>query len=276
MFSLRSLVDSEGGIARGVRLTAFGYTRRHLADAVRSGELDRIRPGVFATATATPDARTAAAHGGALTCARALRHAGVWVLDDDEHPHVWLGQGGRTHAHEECRCVEHYRPGVMTPGVASVEQALVHAHGCHGAEFFFAAFESAWNRRLIGSAARGRIRKALPASARWLVDLARGDAESGLESLVRLRLHLLGIAVETQVTIPEVGRVDFVIGGRVILEADGKGNHDDSSHRHRDLVRDAVASRLGYESLRFDYALIIHEWPVVLAAIEAALARGRA
>jgi len=98
----------------------------------------------------------------------------------------------------------------------------VHAFTCHGEEFFFAAFESAWNRRLI------------------------------------------------------VGRVDFVIEDRIILEADGKENHASSTQRHRDLSRDAVASRLGYETLRFDYALIIHEWDTVIAAITAALARARA
>ena len=63
---------------------------------------------------------------------------------------------------------------------------------------------------------------------------------------------------------------------RLVPEADGKHNHDDDSHRHRDLQRDAAASRLGYETLRFDYAMIIHDWPTVLAAILAALARARA
>ncbi len=163
----------------------------------------------------------------------------------------------------------------MRLGAAPVEAALVHSYGCHGDEHFFAAFESAWALRLIGAAARRRIRAALPASARWLVDLARHDADSGLESIVRLRLHLLGIRVQTQVTVDGVGRVDFVVEGRVILEADGKRNHDGSSERHRDLRRDAEASRLGYETLRFDYAMIIHKWDVVIAAIMSALARAR-
>jgi very-short-patch-repair endonuclease len=276
MLSPRTIVDAHGGIARGVQITAFGHTRRDLAEAVAAGQLIRVRPGVFATARASAGVIAAARHGGALTCAGALRALGVWVLDDDEHPHVWLGSGGRVHSHESCTCVAHFRAGRMRLGVAEVEHALVHAYGCHGAEFFFAAFESAWNKRLIGSAARSRIRRALPAGARWLVDFAHGDAQSGLESLVRLRLHVQGITVKTQVSLPGVGRVDIVIEDRLVLEADGKDNHDDDSHRHRDLQRDAAASRLGYETLRFDYAMIIHDWPTVLAAILAALARARA
>lgn len=275
MVTACQLVDHFGGIARGRQLTAFGFTRRMLSDAVERGEIARLRPGVFVTGSAPLAARVAADHGGALTCAGALRHHGVWVLHDDESPHVWLGRAGRVH-HERCQCVVHYRAGRMQLGVADAEQALIHAFQCHGEEFFFCAFESAWNKRLIGAGARARIRKALPASDRWLVDFAHKDSESGLESLVRLRLHLLGITVRAQVQISGVGRVDFVIEGRVILEADGVEHHDVPRQRHRDLQRDAAASALGYESLHFDYAMIINDWPTVVAAIRAALGRARA
>lgn len=271
-----ALVQHHGGIARGSQLAPFGCTRRDLSDAVRRGEILRLRPGVFA-APRCPDAvRIAGLHGGALTCAGALRLHGVWVLHDDRAPHVWLGQAGRTHAHPRCRCREHYRAGTMKLGIAPLEHALVHAYACHGDEFFFAAFESAWSLRLIGSAARHRIRKSLPAGARWLVDLARSDADSGLESIVRLRLHVLGISVASQVTIAGVGRVDFVIEKRLILEIDGRANHAGAERRHHDLARDAAASRLGFETLRFDYALIIYEWDAVAAAVLSALGRARA
>ncbi len=108
------------------------------------------------------------------------------------------------------------------------------------------------------------------------MDLARSDAASGLESVLRLRLHLIGLALASQVAIDGVGRVDFVVGGRLILEVDGEGDHAGSDRRHVDLVRDAAASALGYETLRFDYALVVHDWPTVVAAIRAALARANA
>lgn len=273
MFSPQHVIDQHGGIARGVDLTALGFTRHQLARAVNRGVIDRLRPGVFATRRASADIKTAASHGGALTCAGALRHRGVWVLHDDAVPHVWLGRSGRTHAHPHCRCVEHFRAGRMRLGVAPIEKALVHAYDCHGAEFFFCALESAWNQRKISSTARRRIRNQLPRSARWLVDFARDDAQSGLESLVRLRLHMQGIRVRTQVVIDTVGRVDFLIEDRLILESDGELNHGGARNRHKDLRRDASASALGYETLRFDYALIVHNWPLVMRAIEAALDR---
>lgn len=272
----RELVDHFGGLARGRELTAFGFTRRHLADAVNHDEIMRIRPGVFATFAAAAPVRMAAGHGGALTCAHALRHHGVWVLREDTVPHVWMGPANRVH-HNRCTCVVHFRPGRMKLGYAEVEHALVHALSCHGEEFFFCALESALNKRLIRADALVRIRAALPHTARWLVDLAGHDADSGLESLVRLRLHVIGIDdVRTQVALTGVGRVDFVIEGRLVLEVDGKENHAGADKMHQDRGRDAAASALGYETLRFDYEQVFDNWPAVVTAILAALTRARA
>ncbi len=45
--------------------------------------------------------------------------------------------------------------------------------------------------------------------------------------------------------------------------------------RHKDLVRDAAASALGYETLHFDYSQIVFDWGSVQTAILAALTRLR-
>ncbi len=186
-----------------------------------------------------------------------------------------MGTKGREHSHPDCVCVSHFYRGKAEMGSVSIERALVHLYRCQGDEAFFASFESAWKLRLLSAAGRSRIRASLPKYARWLVDLARADADSGLESLLRRRLHILGIALNCQVRITAVGRVDFLIGNRLILEIDGKGNHEGVAMRHKDLVRDAAASHLGYETLRFDYAQVIHDWPTVQAAIIGALRRLR-
>lgn len=281
MLQPAQLLPHFDGIARGTQLQAFGCTRTDLAAAARSGDIVRVRPGVYALAGIDPRVITAAEHGGALTCAAALRSHGVWMLpekkkkeEEGTEVHVWMGKAGRRH-HTECGCVTHHSPGKAQLGMAPVAAALIHLFRCADHETFFAAYESAWNQRLIMASDRDRIRRELPLTAGWLLDLARGDAESGLESLLRLRLHLLGIRLDCQVQIDGVGRVDFVIGGRVILEADGKVNHD-GSMRHKDLIRDAEASARGYETLRFDYSMIVYDWDRVVAAILPALARARA
>lgn len=264
------LITHVGGVARGVLLQRFGVSRPALARAVREGTILRVRQGVFVTPSTPTELITAAAHGGAVTCSTALRMHGVWVLDDDPTLHVWLGGTGRVH-HRDCGCVSHWHEGATVLGLAPLDEVLLHVYRCQGDDAFFTALESALRQRKIVSVTR--LRSRLPAGARWLVDLARRDADSGLESLLRLRLHLLGIRLECQVQITGVGRVDFVIGGCLILESDGAEHHDGRRNRHRDLQRDAAASILGYETLRFDYAMILRDWPKVQAAIVAALVR---
>ncbi|WP_341946120.1 type IV toxin-antitoxin system AbiEi family antitoxin domain-containing protein [Microbacterium sp. LWH11-1.2] len=264
-----------GGVARGTTLQDYGCSRTRIAAAADAGEIRRVRQGVFALPKTDAGVLAAAAHGGSLTCAAALRAHGVWMLPAPNHEvHVWMGRSGRPHPHEGCSCTTHYSPGSAGLGLAPVVVCLIHAYRCLDEEAFFAAYESAWNKRLIGAHDRARIRRELPRAAGWLLDLARPDAESGLESLLRLRLHLHGIRLDCQVSIPGVGRVDFVVAGRIILEADGRENHTHAK-RHDDLRRDAAASALGFETLRFDYAMIVHDWPTVLAAIVPALGRSR-
>lgn len=274
MFSAALVTANNGGVVRGTLLQKYGITRRMRADEVRVGALQRVRSGVFAVPDVDASLVEAAEHGGALTCAHALRLHGVWCLDNQGPVHVWLGGKGRVH-HDQCECVGHYDAGHAGVGLAPLEEVLVHLYRCFGDEAFFAALESSLTQRKITDAARRRIRRRLPARAHWLIDLARSDADSGLESLLRLRLYVRGISLDSQVMIPTVGRVDFVIDGRLILEADGKGNHEGVGQRHRDLVRDAAASALGYETLRFDYAQIVHAWPSVEVAVVAAVLRLR-
>lgn len=277
MFDPVILLERFGGVARGSFLQRYGCSRHQLAREADDGRIVRVRPGVYALPEADPSMVTAAAHGGELTCTEALRRQHVWVLPDSEDSvHVWLGAAGRRHDHDGCRCTTHYSPGRAGLGVASTATALIHAFRCLSHEAFFAAYESAWNLRLISASDRARIRREVPRSVHWLLDVARPDAQSGLESLLRLRLHLLGIRLDCQVQIEGVGRVDFVIEGRLILEVDGREHHDGPSQRHRDLRRDAEASARGYESLRFDYALVVHDWDTVVAAILPALQRARA
>nr|WP_201469253.1 type IV toxin-antitoxin system AbiEi family antitoxin domain-containing protein [Microbacterium hydrocarbonoxydans] len=274
MLSAPDTIQRLGGIVRGSQLQDLGFDRRSLARKVDAGEIERLRAGVFASGRVPDEIRTAVAHGGAATCVTVLRAHGIWTLPTDLGAvHVWLGPGRHGHQHPGCVCVVHYYRGARPLATASLGVALLHVRQCAGDEAFFAAYESAWRLGTLSKVSRARIRAALPQNARWLVDIARSDADSGLESLLRLRLHLLGIRLDCQVTIATVGRVDFVIGGRLILEADGRSNHDDASHRHKDLVRDSAASALGYETLRFDYAQIVHDWAEVQKAVLAAIRR---
>lgn len=271
------IIREIGGVARAQQLLARGVSRKNLRRAVSAESITRVRDGVYAVPGADPEMVRAAQHGGALACVSVLRRHGVWVLDHEQRLHVWVGPNGRVHPGSEGWCAVHRDAGGAAFGYVSVVHALVQAARCLGSECFFAAFESAWRLGKLTAADRAEIRSRLPAGQRWLVDFARPDADSGLESLLRLRLNRLGISLRSQVRIDRVGWVDFLLAGRLILEVDGAENHGSASKRHKDLVRDAEAAAQGYETLRFNYALVIYDWPRVEAAILGRLAelRGR-
>ncbi|MFF0911424.1 DUF559 domain-containing protein [Microbacterium enclense] len=206
--TLLDIAARSGGIARRKTLLRAGARDSDIRRAVADGALLRVRNGVFAASGTPALVVEAAAHGGAVACVSTLRLFGVWVWDDAELTHVWLGASGRRHEHERCRCDGHHDGGDAAFGV-----------------------------------------------------------DSGLESILRPRLHRRGIALESQVQIPRVGVVDFVLDRSIILEVDGRDYHDGASLRHKDLRRDSLAAAQGYETLRFDYALVLYDWPLVERAI---------
>ena len=257
-------------------LLAQGRTRRGIAAAAGGGELRRLRRGVFASPDACGPTRTAAIHGGAIACLTAARHLGLWTLSADETVHVWLRGGGHAYSHEKCMCVEHWdgdRVG-RTFDLPPVTHILRQILGCFGVEEFFVAVESALRKGLLSSTGLSWARRHTNKVARKALTLVRHDADSGLESLLRWRLRRYRLGVRTQVWIPSTGRVDLLIGERLLVEADGRENHAGESLRHKDLVRDAHATMWGYTTLRFDYAMIVHDWDLVERAILSRLGRG--
>ncbi|WP_345185746.1 DUF559 domain-containing protein [Microbacterium panaciterrae] len=293
MSPIERFLIERGGVARRNELERRGIRRAAIQDALVHGAIILVRKGVYAVPGADSDVLTAARHGGEVTCAAALRHHGVWVHDEDDvrdqghemdgsgrsdheespGPHVWIGPSGRQHPHAGCQCRVHHdrwSRGVGF-GFADVLLALLHYAACASTEAFFVAVESALHLGLIGASGMRWLSERVSFALREVLAFADDQSESGLESLLRFRLHLCGISLSAQVQIDGVGRVDFVLGGRIILEVDGRLNHDGPSMRHKDLMRDAAAAAQGYETLRFDYAMILHDWPRVLAAIQGRL-----
>lgn len=277
-----------GPIARARDLRARGVTSREITRASAAGEIIRVRRGVYASPDADDSWIHAAQHGAVPCCVLAGRMLGLWMLEDSDDLHLWFGHAGNPRPCERrsCELHRHWDDGESTLGdLPPVRNVLLQIAQCAEEETFFCALESALRKPMLHVGDLRWLAERVPPHLRWLLGFARTDADSGLESLIRLRLHKLGISVRTQVRIDGVGEVDFVIGDRLIIEADGKQNHDDdhdgdddqrprTSLRHKDLMRDARAAALGYETLRFNYAMIVHDWPTVVAAIVARIAAG--
>ncbi len=83
-------------------------------------------------------------------------------------------------------------------------------------------------------------------------------AESPLESLSRLRLRAQGLELETQVTITDpqgrfVARVDFLLDGCVIGEADGRGKYSTPADLWAEKQREDGARALGFGVVRWGW-----------------------
>lgn len=270
------MCEDGAGLVTTAELRRSGLTRSRIGAAVRAGAIARMRRGTYAVRGTCASMREAARHGGVLGCVSAARHLGLWTLATDGVTHVWLRADGHRLAHDGCRCVDHWdaapSPGPLAP--ASVPRILRQIWLCRGVEEFFVAVESALHLGMLAPAGRAWLRRACGGLARTALDVAGKDSESGLESLLRWRLRDTGVSLRAQVDVVGVGRVDFLLGDRVILEADGAEHHGSAPARHRDLLRDANAAAWGYVTLRFDYAMIVHDWDTVRAAIDGLVAAG--
>jgi very-short-patch-repair endonuclease len=86
-----------------------------------------------------------------------------------------------------------------------------------------------------------------------------------------LRLRAAGIRLRTQVVIPGVGRVDFLVGDRLIIEADSREHH--LSAYQADRTRDRVAIGLGYLVIRLTYEDVVYRWDTVYRDIQSVIQR---
>ena len=212
---------------------------------------------------------------------------GMWVpnpldvIDVHVHPHA---RGLRTRTDPRKRLADHPDRLTRTAWIdrgTPVERGLADPVSClelvartSSAATCFAVAESALRSSVVSSAEWRRILASLPAPARRALAPAGRVSESGGESLLRFELIERRIRFVQQAGIRGVGRVDFLLGARLIVEVDGAQFHTERDDFEEDRRRDAAASVRGYRTLRFSHRQLERRDPLVLAAITAALARG--
>ncbi|MDF2991445.1 MAG: superfamily and helicase and helicase subunit [Microbacterium sp.] len=109
--------------------------------------------------------------------------------------------------------------------------------------------------------------------ARRLAAAARGQSDSGLETLFVTRLTPWGVVVRQQVWIAGHD-VDVLIGDRLIVQLDGFAFHSTPADRQRDLAHDRELRSRGYTVLRFTYRDVVTDWARVEETLARHLAQG--
>lgn len=267
-----------GGVVRAKMLARCGLTHTEIRARVRIGTLSQPRWGWYAAADADPVVLSAVRAGGVLTCVSALARHGYWT-PRAHHTHVRLTDHAahRTRGvpsnkgFKVCRHVSaNQRPDLAVDPALT---ALAVASGCLTDEELVAVMDSMLHAKKVDVDA---LRSALTdrsARTRALVDWCDAKAESGTETLVRFRLARRNVKVRTQARIRGVGRVDMLIGDRLVLEVDSREHHTGELAYERDRRRDRLLLELGYLVIRVTYHQVLHEWAEVQQSILAIVRR---
>ena len=275
-------------VATRADLVAFGFSPRQITSEVKSGRLIRPRRDRYLPAGSPPDLVAAVRAGGKVTCTSALAAAGIWVQDASRvHVHLHRGSsrvrdplsGKPVVASAPLRNFTlHWKPLVApndaTSASIGIIDAMIHAVVCQPPDFAVASLDSAVRFGLITPMQLDVVFFHVPARLHHLRELIDSRSESILETLFRLQLRRLRLPYALQVEFAGVGRVDFVVAGRVIVETDGAAFHG-APTAERDYDRDVKLVALGYLVIRLNYRQVVFEPGAVMAAVRMAVASHR-
>jgi very-short-patch-repair endonuclease len=270
MLDLLDAVSRRGGIVRTQVLRDAGFGRRALADATRSGALLSPRRGWLALPGADPHLLAAARHGVVLTCVTSARRLGLWVLEEDR-PHVAAPR--KASRVQVPRAKIHWAVPVVPRApdalVDGIHNTLLAVAACVPFEAALSTWESALRKGVVTKPELARL--PLRPAARRLLDEAAPFSDSGLETFIVPRLRWMGLPIRPQIWI-HGHRVDFLIGDRLALQADG--GHHVGPQRAEDVAHDAALMLLGYHVIRVTYSQVVDRWHEVQDLLMRAVAQG--
>ncbi|MDF0513899.1 DUF559 domain-containing protein [Agromyces sp. H3Y2-19a] len=280
-------------------LDAAGIRRDQLSDAVADGAVFRVRQRWYAVPDAPTDVVRAVRVGGAATAASVAKIHGLWEVGTDEVLHVRVHRSasrlksptsatGASHdpaanataranppapldAARDDVCVHYRSDPPIRSGRDPLAVALAEMLHCTPTASVIATVDSALAR---GEVALAEIRAVAGPSRRRILDRCSDGSESGTETKVRLLLRARNIAHRTQVSIARVGRVDLLVGDRLVIEVDGSRHHSGREEFENDRRRDFELAMRGYVVLRLSYSMVVDEWEVTSRGILALIARG--
>lgn len=277
--------DASTLIATTQQLIGAGVLARQLRAEVSAGRLLRVRRGHYSLQSADPGALEAVRIGGLLSCTSAAGRLGIWVPDEPFIHVAMRHEASRMRsprdrfaalsADNRDGCELHWWP-MIDAGAASLHSvglldALAGIIRCQPRRLAVAALDSALFEKKIGTAELRRIFANVPDRYASILGDVDGRSMSGIESIVRFMVRDAGLRCEIQVQFRGIGIVDLVVEGCVVIETDGRRNHEGTLNQHRDYDRDLALAALGFGVVRCDYPEVMHHPERVLAAIWGAL-----
>lgn len=268
-------------ILSSTELIACGATSHGLTAAVRGGHLIRARRDHYALPGTAQQIISAVRVGGRIGCVTALGASGVFAYDAS-YPHIHMEESmsrSRSPRDRRIPLTPHNRDGCSLHWwplfdrergrdcSVSISDALAQGLRCQKPWHALASVDNALFQGMIDIGDLHQIFANVPLRLQYLMSLADGRAEAGQETVLRMIVRETGLDYELQVEIPGVGRVDMVVAGCLVLEADSRLAHDGWEKHVEDRGRDLLLAAQGYMSLRPAYQHTMHYPQLVRDAV---------
>ena len=281
MDALVAALDAKGGVAHVGALRAAGFGKDRIERAAESGQVIRVRRGIYASPTAPTNLVRAARVGGRLAGASGAALHRLWIP-----PHERLvvevprGANRLRHPDRPDRTLtatdpvdvlwsRERRSAQDRIGLSSLQHCIAQCFRTLPASWAAAVLDSAVRTGVVDSIDLASIRRSIPRTFRRITRLADGRCESGWEFVLRSELAMVGVEARPQVRVPgtDLDRFDLLVGDRLAIEVDSEQYHGDRQARRRDRRRDARVTALGFLVLRFDAVMIESSLDDVLASV---------
>jgi hypothetical protein len=151
----------------------------------------------------------------------------------------------------------------MMPPLVSLRRAVL----CQSEEHAIASIDSALRTRFVTARQLDHLFSCLPQRLQHLRSEIVTAADSGNETIVRVRLRRAGFVVESQYPLPGTSRFDLLIDGVVTLDVDSRQWHSDDAQISWDFDKVLRSFGAGLPSLRILPRHIYESWPQTLEVI---------
>ncbi len=234
-----------------------GHQRSDIRDLIKGGQLQKICRGWYATPDADQRIVGQIQNGVRIGCLTGCKFHGLWV-PPFSGTHVTYRTG--TKPQSASRTVVHrYDAPLSDTVVWDIHDCLRQVLRAHDPETALVVLESAVHIGLIRSYEAHTLIKDAPRRSQHL-SRHLSNTESGSETRASYFFRARGVKVRNQVEIPTVGRVDILVGDRLIVECDSDRFHATQESYENDRRRDLAAIDLGYETTRLSYSQIWDRW----------------
>ncbi|MHA7246374.1 type IV toxin-antitoxin system AbiEi family antitoxin domain-containing protein [Arthrobacter tecti] len=264
---IENVLILHGGVCRRRDLVAAGISARKLQRALEQRRVAKARRGIYALPDADRGRIAAAAMGGELACISAAERLNLWVLRKPTLLHVCFDQARQVGP--DVRVHRAARP--VTPLLICLQVMR-----CLPELDALCIVESAVVRRLVSlEQLRSSTGGKRDAPLRRIISLVDPHSQSILETVARYPLREAGLAVQSQVYVKGVGRLDLFVDGILGIEADGREYHSGPVEFEEDRRRWNLLTVGGVPVLRVTRGQVVDRPEAYLKMVRQTLAAHR-